>query len=68
MNLIEIRKEKEKLLKQKEYLTKVNGSSALKLDKYQEPNIKKIKVTEPNKKIFMGCWRVNYQLNEGDGC
>lgn len=41
MNLIEIRKEKEKLLKQKEYLTKVNGSSALKMDEYQEPNIKK---------------------------
>lgn len=68
MSLIEIRKEKEKLLKQKEYLTKVNGSSALKQEEYQEPNIKKIKFFEADKKIFMGCWRVNYQLNEGDGC
>jgi hypothetical protein len=35
---------------------------------YAKPQVTKVHVLEPSKKVFMGCWQQNYQLNDGDGC
>lgn len=69
MNKVKIKSKKELLKKQRKLLSNmVDGTSALKFNDYEKPNIKSIHVLRPNNKTFMGCWQSSYTANGGDGC
>lgn len=35
---------------------------------YVKPEVTKVHVLEPSKRVFMGCWQQSYSANDGDGC
>ena len=35
---------------------------------YAKPEVTKVHVLEPTKKVFMGSWQQSYTENDGDGC